>query len=81
MAADNLPPSAQVCGRAFGAFGGGRKGLEACAALDALCDISAIDTLLSSFILPLQVGTSTPCSLASSYRFRWVHLCHRHPAL
>ncbi|KAL3138383.1 hypothetical protein ABBQ32_006185 [Trebouxia sp. C0010 RCD-2024] len=41
-------------GRAYAAFGGGRDGLEACAAIDALCELGAIDTLLSNFIKPLQ---------------------------
>jgi len=36
------------------AFGGGREGLEAAAAIDALCEASAVATLLSGFILPLQ---------------------------
>ena len=42
------------CGSAFLAFGGGREGAEACAAIDALNDVAAIDTLLSNFIIPLQ---------------------------
>ena len=41
-------------GTAYASFGGGREGLEACIALNALCDISAIDTLLSNFIISLQ---------------------------
>jgi DNA polymerase-1 len=28
--------------------------VEACAALDAMCEIAAIETLLSNFIIPLQ---------------------------
>ena len=42
------------CGTAFDAFGGGKDGVEACAAIDALNDVAAIDTLLSNFIIPLQ---------------------------
>ena len=42
------------CGTAFLAFGGGKEGVEACAAIDALNDVAAIDTLLSNFIIPLQ---------------------------
>lgn len=42
------------CGAAFLAFGGGKDGAEACAAIDALNDVAAIDTLLSNFIIPLQ---------------------------
>ena len=43
-------------GKAYSAFGGGQAGLSACAAIDALCDMAAIDTLLSNFIVPLQGG-------------------------
>jgi len=44
-----------VCdGKAFLAFGGGYEGASACAAIDALNDVAAIDTLLSNFIIPLQ---------------------------
>ena len=45
---------AKKCGSAFLAFGGGFDGVEACAAVDALNDVAAIDTLLSNFIIPLQ---------------------------
>ena len=45
---------AKKCGSAFLAFGGGFDGVEACAAIDALNDVAAIDTLLSNFIVPLQ---------------------------
>jgi DNA polymerase-1 len=38
----------------YDAFGGAREGIEAAAAIDALCEASAVGTLLSSFILPLQ---------------------------
>ena len=41
-------------GRAYAAFGGGVAGLEACVAIEALCEVSAIDKLLSAFIMPLQ---------------------------
>ena len=56
-------------GRLYAAAGGGRAGLEACAAVDQLCEVSAVDTLLSNFIVPLQGDDiSTPdgrvhCSL------------------
>jgi DNA polymerase-1 len=43
-------------GTAYKAFGGGKKGKEACHAIAALCEISSIDKLISSFILPLQVS-------------------------
>jgi len=58
---DALPDSEKTeealrkrCGGAFLAFGGGKEGAEACAAIDALNDVAAIDTLLSNFIIPLQ---------------------------
>ena len=41
-------------GKAYEYFGGGEAGLRACSALDALCRMGSIDTMLSSFILPLQ---------------------------
>lgn len=43
-----------VYGSAYEAFGGGEVGREACVALEALCRMGAIDTMLSNFILPLQ---------------------------
>ncbi|KAK9806725.1 hypothetical protein WJX72_000669 [[Myrmecia] bisecta] len=46
--------SANGYGQLYAAFGGARAGLEACAAVDALCEYGAIDTLLSTFIVPLQ---------------------------
>lgn len=41
-------------GPLFTVFQNKREGLEACVAVEALVEISAIDTLLSSFIIPLQ---------------------------
>lgn len=46
--------AAKQCGGVYAAFGGGREGLRAAAAVDALCEASAVDTLLTNFILPLQ---------------------------
>lgn len=43
-------------GTAYDAFGGGEEGKEACIAIAALCEICSIDSLLSNFIRPLQVG-------------------------
>jgi DNA polymerase-1 len=43
-------------GTAYEAFGGGKKGKEACHAIAALCEICSIDSLISNFILPLQVS-------------------------
>ena len=44
----------QGYGRLFSQFGNREEGLRACAAVDSLIDASAIDTLLSNFIIPLQ---------------------------
>eukprot|EP00889_Picochlorum_renovo_P004618 jgi/Picre1/31648/NNA_006999.t1 len=44
----------QGFGRLFSLFGNREEGLKACAAVDSLIDASAIDTLLSNFIVPLQ---------------------------
>ncbi|KAG6502896.1 hypothetical protein ZIOFF_035185 [Zingiber officinale] len=40
-------------GTAFEAFGGGNKGREACEAIATLCETSAIDSLITNFIIPL----------------------------
>lgn len=42
-------------GTAFKAFGEGKKGREACHAIASLCEVCSIDSLISNFILPLQV--------------------------
>ncbi|WVZ87156.1 hypothetical protein U9M48_033843 [Paspalum notatum var. saurae] len=47
-------------GTAYEAFGGGRKGKEACHAIAALCETRSIDSLISKFILPLQ-GNRISC--------------------
>jgi DNA polymerase I len=49
----NEKPS-KICGTAYLAFGRGYEGVRACAAIDALNDLAAVDTLLSNFIIPLQ---------------------------
>ena len=41
-------------GKLYAAMGGGKAGLEACVAVEALCEVNAIDKLLSAFIKPLQ---------------------------
>lgn len=41
-------------GQLFGAFDDHRDGLEACVAVEELIDTSAIDKLLTGFIIPLQ---------------------------
>jgi DNA polymerase I len=43
-------------GTAYEAFRGGKEGREACHAIAALCEICSIDSLISNFILPLQVS-------------------------
>lgn len=43
-------------GTAYEEFGGGKKGKGACHAIAALCEICSIDSLISNFILPLQVS-------------------------
>uniref|UniRef100_J3MQT9 DNA-directed DNA polymerase n=1 Tax=Oryza brachyantha TaxID=4533 RepID=J3MQT9_ORYBR len=48
-------------GTAYEAFGGGKKGREACHAIAALCEICSIDKLISSFIIPLQ-GDRISCN-------------------
>lgn len=42
-------------GTAYEAFGGAKKGREACHAIAALCEAFSIDKLISGFIIPLQV--------------------------
>nr|PNR49997.1 hypothetical protein PHYPA_011894 [Physcomitrium patens] len=49
-----LEEDLSVYGKAYKAFGEGRVGKEACMALAALCEVAAINTLLSNFIEPLQ---------------------------
>ncbi|XP_062192377.1 DNA polymerase I A, chloroplastic-like isoform X2 [Phragmites australis] len=48
-------------GTSYEAFGGGKKGKEACHAIAALCEICSIDSLISNFILPLQ-GDHISCT-------------------
>merc|ERR1711871_1270256 len=43
-----------VWGLAYDYFGGGDKGKEACQALDALCSMGSIDTMITNFLVPLQ---------------------------
>jgi len=42
-------------GTAFSAFPTEKEGREACHAIAALCEVSSINSLISNFILPLQV--------------------------
>ena len=41
-------------GKAYDALGGGAAGREACIALDSLCAMNSIDTMIANFIKPLQ---------------------------
>ncbi|XP_060186946.1 DNA polymerase I B, chloroplastic/mitochondrial-like [Lycium barbarum] len=52
--ASSQSPEVSVYGSAYQAFGGGQKGIEACHAIAALCEVCSIDSLISNFILPLQ---------------------------
>ncbi|XP_075091301.1 DNA polymerase I B, chloroplastic/mitochondrial isoform X1 [Nicotiana tabacum] len=47
-------PEVSIYGSAYNAFGGGQKGIEACHAIAALCEMCSIGSLISNFILPLQ---------------------------
>lgn len=42
-------------GTAFAAFPTEKEGRDACHAIAALCEVSSINSLISNFILPLQV--------------------------
>ena len=53
--AARAPSSAPVYGPAYDYFGGGEEGASACVALHALYSVSVIDTMLSNFIVPLQM--------------------------
>lgn len=50
----NYEASQNGLGPLFSAFKERKEGLRACVAVEALIEISAIETLLSSFIIPLQ---------------------------
>lgn len=54
MVSDKIDVSAY--GTAYQAFGGGKEGRDACHAIAALCEVCSIDSLISNFILPLQVS-------------------------
>lgn len=63
LSEDNETPPNEDCdtsayGSAYTAFGGGQAGIEACHAIAALCEVCSIDSLISNFILPLQVITA-----------------------
>ncbi len=48
---DDVNPS---YGAAYEFFGGGQKGKDACKAIESLLQISAVDTMIGTFIKPLQ---------------------------
>ena len=56
-------------GPAYGHFGGGPEGKEACEALYALSSMSSTDNMVSSFLQPLQVcsHTSDRSSIATGH--------------
>jgi hypothetical protein len=61
-------------GNLFLAFDDQTEGLEACAAVEALIEISAIETLRSSFLLPLQgEAVSAEVFLSSSWIEALIH--------
>jgi DNA polymerase-1 len=47
-------PSNGVYGQAYNQLGGGQAGKNACEALEALIEMNAIETLMNTFILPMQ---------------------------
>jgi len=49
---DKNPPK---YGKAYDFFGGGDAGREACEAIDALCKVSAVEIMMSTFIEPLSI--------------------------
>ena len=57
-------------GEVYTAFGGQRAGIEAGAAIDSLCDASAVETLLTNFILPLQVRALCAFAFAARLTLR-----------
>lgn len=54
-ASTSIDTDTSAYGTAYSAFGGGQAGIEACHAIAALCEVCSIDSLISNFILPLQV--------------------------
>lgn len=62
---DEIPEKLEVSKSAYGtasaAFDSEEEGREACHAIAALCEVCAIDSLISNFILPLQVTFLPPC--------------------
>ena len=55
-AGESSPPTNGL-GDAFSAFGGGREGARACHAIDKMCEATAIQTQVGTFLQPLQKPT------------------------
>jgi hypothetical protein len=68
LAALQAEASSKGLGSLYVALGGGRRGLEACAAIEKLVEVSTIDKLLSAFILPLQQDDIATGSEGAGYR-------------
>ena len=51
---DPTNPDKPQYGTAYEALGGGEAGREACIAIDSLCAMNSIDTMITNFIKPLQ---------------------------
>ena len=67
-------------GTAYDAFGRGKEGMEACHAIAALIEICSIDSLISNFILPLQVNTPPSTFHACVFcvyacRLAYIYIC------
>ena len=62
-------------GTAFSAFPTMEEGREACHAIAALCEVCSIDSLISNFILPLQVINVSLLSFFFSPEtsFKWLY--------
>lgn len=73
LAETKVKTSENDYGAAYTAFGGGTKGHEACHAIAALCEVCSIDSLISNFILPLQVFNFS-CKIIFFYFFYFINL-------
>ena len=51
---DPANPVSPQYGTAYESLGGGEPGREACMAIDSLCAMNSIDTMVNNFIKPLQ---------------------------
>ena len=62
-------PGEGAYGGAYDAFGAGETGRRACIALDALCQMGSIETMLGTFIEPLQELADDKSRVHSSLNF------------